>query len=180
MVKLTEYLSVSIDSPVAVIGGGASAPSDFRRVPSDCFIISCNEHAYEMGLQPDLFVFLNDPTNNKYLIKYVNNPEGARRVSIKEQYTDILVDICPQFGFTGHFAAWIGNELTSGEVYLCGFDLYGGQNQYFTDKKHERFHDLDRRDLQNSLKRGWEKMRPKFRDRSKIIAFSEPLITILK
>ena len=119
--------------PAAVIGGGSSAPSDYAKLPPNCLIISANHHAYMLGLRPDYFVFNDDPQTRPFIMERLKNPQGATVISSRyQQYSDYRIDV-PNFnrGFTGQFCAWLGCWITSGAVYLCGFDLYSSDQHYF-------------------------------------------------
>jgi len=116
------------NKPVAVLGGGPSLPEDLKKIPKDCILISCNHHAFRL-VEPDYMCFLDPVENNHSQVfkDICKDPKGAKRISYSNlDLTDYYCINEAQFhtsSDTGIFSSWVASYITSGNVYLCGFNL---------------------------------------------------------
>jgi hypothetical protein len=174
-IKLSHWQN-RVDNDIIVLGGAPSLMEDFEKAPNGVWM-SCNEHGFRV-CNPHYTVFLNDPKGKPNLSECVNS--YTIKVS-KSKYSDVDIDV-PHFhgGFTGQFAVWLASFLTTKRVIICGMDLYGSQNHYYDYKrKHERFDNLDRKELQQSQIHDWERLK-KYIDYKEVYAVSGILTNIFK
>jgi hypothetical protein len=138
---LTEIYQYT-NRPVAVLGGGPSLPDDLKKLPSNTIFMACNHHAFRL-IKPDYMIFLDPPDQlqNPEFVALCNDPQGAKRISYANlDHTDYYTINEAKFhtkSDTGVFAIWVASFITSGKIYLCGFNLRNpAEPMHFYAKKH--------------------------------------------
>lgn len=129
---LSDYPKVNRD--IAVIGGGPTAPDDYKQCIENGidYFISANWHGLLLH-DCDVVTFL-DPPNERSQEK-LKHFEGAK-ISKLVDHTDVYVvnefpDDLSFINDTGMFSVWLAGQLTKGKVYMCGFTLRQGTEEHF-------------------------------------------------
>lgn len=126
--QLKDFPRLDID--LAVLGGGPSLPEDLEWLPEGIKKISVNHHAHKIA-DCQMTVFLDDPENQPDL----QNLKGLKICYYNNKWTDYysFYDVERElFQDSGQFAVWVASHLTTGKIYLAGFDLYDiNKSPYF-------------------------------------------------
>jgi hypothetical protein len=116
------------NNEVIVLGGSKDLYHDFLAIKhiKEPIIIAVNHHWVKTGIMPDYMVFFDDRKRIDILGQAIKSFNG---ITISQcEPAGIIIDpdtrkhIGP--GDTGLVAAWFGMQITTGMVYLCGFDCY--------------------------------------------------------
>lgn len=177
MIPVTDLHDKFTDRPAAVLGGGPSLPSDLARLPSDCILISVNDHAIHF-CKPDYLVFMDIPNAQIFpdLAAAVDSFEGLR-VS-QTPLSDIDIH-CAEYwdgGFTSTLATWFALYLGCDPVILCGMDCYQGEVKYCHPRP-DFYHPAMDYPIEMHL-RGWRPASQNCPHPERICAMSGPLKTV--
>lgn len=160
----------------AVLGGGPSLPADLKKLPSDCVLISVNDHALHF-CEPDYLVHMDNdfagaPELGKALESFrgvVISPFANSGVKLKKgEYWD--------GGFSSTLATWFACWMDFDNVILCGMDCYQGEVKYC----HPRdgfYHPVFDAPLENHL-RAWRLAFKNCPHPERIKAMSGPLVDV--
>ena len=122
------------DDTCMVIGGGEAAEY-IDRLKDECkLIIGCNHHWVKYGVQADYMVYI-DPSEWPWLKDALSRLKGKTVSLLKEEDADIKLYYGTMRKWvavrrSGLIAIWFALQITSGRIYLCGFDCYKGQPLY--------------------------------------------------
>lgn len=162
--------------PAAVLGGGPSLPSDLRRLPEKCVLISVNDHAFH-HCQPDVLVY-QDELHRKYAsaVRAVAQTfQGLIVCPFEESHVAL-----PRGWWDGNFssalATWFACWMEYDPVILCGMDCYQGDVKYCHPRP-EFDHPIFRQPLEKHLE-VWRPALQKCPHPERIKAMSGPLVEI--
>jgi hypothetical protein len=163
----------------AILGGGPSLPSDLKRLPKDCTLISVNHHALRLCV-PDYMVYMDDPGKITVLAEGLEKARamGVKVIHPRADASDIALPKGEMWdgGFSSTFATWFALWMGFETVVLCGMDLYQGENKYFYERTgfyHPCFDDP----LENHV-RAWRLAFKHCPHPERIRAMSGPLIEV--
>lgn len=160
----------------AVLGGGPSLPSDLKRLPTDCVLISVNDHALH-HCKPDFLAHMDNkfekcPDLKAALDHFkgtVISPFANSQVTLpKGQWWD--------GGFTSTMATWFALWSGFDPVILCGMDCYQGEVKYCHPKEYV-YHPVFDAPLENHL-RAWRLAFKHCPHPERIRAMSGPLVDV--
>lgn len=160
--------------PAAVLGGGPSLPKNLKELPTDCVLISVNDHAFNF-CEPHVLVFQDHldqaPAVQDVLKTFtglVVSPKLGSDIELPADWWDENMSSA----LATWYACWMGYD----PVILCGMDCYQGGVKYC----HPRpgfDHPVFRVPLKYHLIR-WRKAFDKCPHPERIRAMSGPLVHV--
>ena len=117
--------------PIAVIGGGPTREADYTRIeyPRRLIQVGCNHHRV-FNIVPDYVVHMDYPGHVPALSRYLRSLPKSTKIGAIRPPADFIFDKGTRAligsGNVGIVAAWFALRITTGPVYLCGFDCYQG------------------------------------------------------
>lgn len=136
MIPLSTLHNAHANRPAAILGGGASLPSDVNRLPEGCVMIACNNHAlaYEAEIKIDYMVFMDIPNAQilPELAFAVENYRGIKVAPHAMSDVDLKSENIKWWdgGFTPSLALWFAMYIGCDPILLCGMDCYQGRIKY--------------------------------------------------
>lgn len=160
----------------AVLGGGPSLPSDLKKLPEVCALISVNDHALH-HCAPDFLVHMdNDFEKCPELKRALDRYQGTIVSPFENSHVTLPKGQWWDGGFTSTLATWFALWSGFNPVILCGMDCYQGEVKYC----HPRdgfYHPVFDYPLENHL-RAWRLAWKKCPHPERIKAMSGPLVEV--
>ncbi len=122
--QLAELARRAKGKPILVVGGGPSLTTDLRALRrSDCFTISCNEHAFRPEMmRVDLVVAVDDVHQREKRPMREFLAEFGAPVCAPYDWADYKFPDCVATGNSGLAAAGIACLLGGVPIYVAGMD----------------------------------------------------------
>jgi hypothetical protein len=176
--KLLHMQNKHLGQPAAVLGGGPSLLSDMEKLPEGCILFAVNDHAFHVGIEPQYMVTMDDPNIKPELKRIVDTWRGGLRVNELLMYSDIdLRGVLRPTARSGIFAVWLALYLGCVPIYLCGMDLYQGDQKYCHDRDEFMGHKAIYNEPLEKLLKDW-KMLKNYKGWRRIHAVSGPLTQV--
>lgn len=158
----------------AILGGGPSLPEDLKRLPSDCILISVNDHAFH-HCEPHVLVYQDHMRWAPAVADVVESFDGLvvcpwanSDVQLPNGWWDNNQSSC----LATFYALWMNYD----PVILCGMDCYQGDVKYCHPRPNFD-HPIFRAPLQDHLDR-WKMAFDDCPHPERIRAMSGPLVQI--
>jgi hypothetical protein len=160
----------------AILGGGPSLPSDLKRLPEDCVLISVNDHALH-HCTPGYLVYMDNHWEKCPELKQaIDTFKGVIVSPFADSHITLPKGQWWDGGFTSTLATWFACWMGADPVILCGMDCYQGEIKYCHPRP-DFYHPVFDFPLENHL-RAWRFALKRCPNPHVIKAMSGPLVEV--